>query len=357
VRPEFLGIDYFVNPEIEAAGEIISAIERGAVSDVEFFEKSSLQMRSLSVGSGSALAGRSIGDLRETLDTHFLIAVIVRDNEYLIPRGDTVIQESDRLYLIATEESFEKLFATIGKARRKLNRIVFVGGGSVRRLVVEHLLERPRGRAPLIEQFLRYFSPAGRRRINIIDNDYRRCRLLSDQFPEALVVNADISDEGFAGEEHFTDTDLLVAATENQERNIVNAVYAKTLGAKRTIVLVSKTSYVHVASSLGIDVAVSPVDSTVSSILRYIRRASVRTVHSIPGGKVEVVELSVDSGGRVAGRAIKELRLPGQSLILSVNREGRDIIPYGDFRFQAGDSMIVISPKDSVSRVEGILAR
>jgi trk system potassium uptake protein TrkA len=332
-------------------------VERGAVSDVEFFEKSNLQMRSLSVAAGSPLAGKSIGALRERLGVHFLVAVIVRDNEYLIPRGDTIVRNNDKLYLIATEDSFERIFATVGKARRKLNKTVFIGGGSVGRLVVEHLLHRPGGRRPLIEQFLRYFSPVSRRKVHVIDSDYRRCRRLSEQFPETLVLNADISEEGFAAEEHFADTDLVVATTENQERNIVNAVYAKTLGAKRTIALVNKTSYVHVASSLGIDVAVSPVDSMVSSILKYIRRGSVRTVHSIPGGKAEVVELSVEPGSRVAGRAIRELRLPRQSLILSVHRQDRDIIPYGDFRFRTGDYLIVITPKESVSRVEEVLSR
>jgi trk system potassium uptake protein TrkA len=223
--------------------------------------------------------------------------------------------------------------------------------------VVEHLLHRTGGRRPLVDQFLRYFRPVAGRKVHIIDGDYQRCRGLSEQFPEALVLNADISEEGFAEEEHFADTDLVVATTENQEQNIVNAVYARALGAKRTIALVNKTRYVHVASSLGIDVAVSPLDSIVSGILRYIRRGRVRTVHSIPGGRAEVVELSVEPGSRVAGRAINELKLPRQSLILSVHRDDRDVIPYGDFRFQAGDYLIVITPKETVSRVEEVLTR
>ena len=356
LRQPFLGIDFFVNPEIEASRAIVSAIERGAVSDVVFFERSGLQMRSITVTAASVFVDKSIEQLRELVGMNFLVAVILRENQYVIPRGDSVIQENDKLYLVAAEDSFDRIFSLAGKSRLKFNRIAIVGGSTVGKHVAETILHSA-AENPLLSRLLRRFTAVRKRKVTIIDRDYKRCRQLSDDLPEALVINADISDEQFSEEEQLSDADLVIATTDNQELNIVNAVYAKTLGARRTIALVNKTHYVHVASNLGIDVTVSPIESMVGSILQYMRRANIQGVHSISGGKVEVVELIVVATSRAAEQSIRDLKLPGEALILSVTRGDKEIIPRGDLTLHAGDSLILIAPKELVTKVEEIFTK
>ncbi len=352
IQKSFPGIDYFVNPEIEASQAIIRAVEHGAVSDVMFFEKSGLQMRSITISDSSVFNNTSIEEIKKTIQTNFLVAVILRDGFSIIPRGDSVVRETDRLYLIATEESFEKIFSQVGKSSMKPNKIVLIGGSRIGWYVAELFLHPQKRVFPVFAKLLHRFDRVTKRKINIIDSDYENCQMLADHFPEALVINADISDESFSEEGHLSDADLVIATTDNQELNIINAVYAKTLGAKRSIVLVNKSSYVNIASNLGIDVAISPVDSMVDSILKYIRNSNIRSVYSISGGKVEVIELSVTASSRMVGKKIKEIRLPRDSLILSVSRENADIIPDGDLALQSGDHLIVIARKESVSKLE-----
>ncbi len=352
IQKSFPGIDYFVNPEIEASRAIIRAVEHGAVSDVVFFEKSGLQMRSITVSDNSVFNNTSIEAIKKTIQTNFLVAVILRDGFSIIPRGDSVVRDNDRLYLIATEEGFEKIFFRFGKSSMKPNKIVLIGGSRIGWYVAEHFLHPQKKAFPIFAKLLHRFGRVTKRKINIIDSDYENCQMLADHFPEALVINADISDERFSEEGHLSDADLVIATTDNQELNIINAVYAKTLGAKRSIVLVNKSSYVNIASNLGIDVAISPVDSMVDSILKYIRNSNIRSVHSISGGKVEVTELSVTASNRMVGKKIKEIKLPRDSLILSVSRENADIIPDGDLSLQGGDHLIVITRKESVPKLE-----
>lgn len=356
LQQPFLGIDFIVNPEIEAARAITSTIERGAVSDIMFFQKTGLQMRTITVGSRSPFANRSIEQIKRSVEANFLVAVILRESHFLIPSGNVVVRENDKLYLIATEEDFDHLFARAGKGRMRLSRIVLVGGGAIGTYVAEHLLGEVRWGIPLFDRLRRYLGPGSTRKLTIIDGDYGRCKQLAERFPSALVLNADISDEEFSEQEQFSDADLVIATTGNQELNLVNAVYAKVLGAKRSVALVNKSSYLQVASSLGIDVPVSPVDSTVNSILRYIRKGNVGAVHSISGGKVEVMELSVERGSRIANRPISKIRLPEQTLIVSVTRDSENIIPSGDLSLQSGDDLIVIAKKDSVPKVEALFA-
>ena len=222
------------------------------------------------------------------------------------------------------------------------------------RYVAEHFLGRRRPGLSIFKKLLRPLGATGKHQVSIIDSHYHTCKYLADRYPGAMVINANISDEGFAEEQQLAEADVVVATTENQELNIVNAVYAKTLGARRSIALVKKSSYVQIATTLGIDVAISPIDSMVSSILQFIRAGNVRSVHSLSGGKVEVTELSVSAGSRVRDRPLKRLKLPPDTLILSVIRGEEDIIPDGEFRFASGDHVIVITGRESVPKIEAL---
>ncbi len=354
LQQSILGIDYSVNPEIETARAIIRAVEGGAVSDIVYFEKSSLQMRSITVNGSSLLRDKSIEEIKHTIQISFLVAVILRENEYIIPHGNSMVKENDKLYLIATAQNFEKIFSQIGKGRKELKKIVLIGGDRVSVYVAEYFLEKKKKDLSIFGRFLRYLKPSKKREINIIDSDYNNCKRLSDRFPKAMIFNSDISDEGFSEEEELAGADLVIAITSNQEFNIVNAVYAKSVGAGRTMVLVNKSNYVHIASSLGIDVAVSKIESMVNSILKYIRKSNIRSVYSISGGKVEVLELAVEKASRTIGKKIMELKLPRQTLVISVTRGDNHIIPDGDLTLENGDYIIVIARKESVARIEEI---
>jgi trk system potassium uptake protein TrkA len=356
LRKPFFGIDYIVNPDTEVANAIITAIERGAVSDIMFFEKSGLQMRSITVTPDSPFKNRKIGEIRKTMHIDFLVAVIFRYSSYLIPSGDILLLENDKLYLIATETNFEKMFAQIGKKRERLNKIVIVGGSTIGQHVAEHFLERHRSQSSFLRRLLTRSRNINKRRINIIESDYETCKILARRFPESLILNADISDEKFSEEAHFSDADLVVATTENQELNIVNAVYAKTLGPKRAIALVNKLNYVHVASSLGVDVAVSPVGSMVNAIQKYISGENIRSVHNISGADIDVIELSVEMSSGIVGKKIRDIKLPPDSLILSLTRNGVDMVPDGEITIQRADYLIIITRKGSVQKLDKIFA-
>jgi trk system potassium uptake protein len=349
------GVDFMVNPDLEVARAITGAIERGVISDVMVFEHSSLQMRNLIVTARSPFAGRTLREIRQGIEAEFLVAVILRDNGYIIPKGDLHIEQGDKIYLLASEESFKRIFNRIGKSPAPLKRIALAGGTQLAEKIISEFYERRSNRLGLFARFLGPFSLAGdRRKIIVVEENEAICRRLSEDYPDALVINADISDERFTEEEHVLEADLFISTDQNQEKNIVSAVYAKTLGARRTIALVNKSSYVHVATDLGIDVAISPTDTMVNTILNYLSQKNVKSVHSISGGLIEVLEVTVESDCKADGRTIQELKLPRESLILSITREGHNIIPTGQQRILRGDDLILITKKETVDRLQGI---
>jgi trk system potassium uptake protein TrkA len=348
-----LGIDYIANPEFEAARVIIRTVEGGAVSDIMLFEQGSFQMRSFVVGEDSVFRDRTLEQIRADLQIPFLVALIDRDNASLIPTGNTVIRENDHLYLVASEENLEKVFARTGRPPLRANRILIVGGGRIGRYVGRSLL-RETGRTSLFARFTRSLAPAGTRSVTFVERSYEQCQRLSEEFPEALVIHGDVSDEGVLEETQPADYDLIITATGHQELNLITGAYAKTLGIKRAVALVSKDSYARIASHLGIDVPVSMKNSLANTILRVIRRGNVRSVHSLSGGKVELIELSVEETSPVVGQRIRDIRMPAHSLVVFVTRGGESIIPGGDLEIHSGDHVILVAQRESVKKAEDL---
>lgn len=332
----FLGIDLIVNSEVETARQIANTIALGADSDVLFFENTDLQMRNIVVDRGSYFANKTIKDIRKAITEPFLIAGILRGNDFVIPSGDTAVREGDNVYLLATQKDFTKIFIQVGKKQEKIDRIVIVGGGRVGALACEYLIRTGR-------------------RITVVEADYERCKYLSDRFPDALVLNADISDESVFQEEEIGKHDLIVCVTDNQELNMLMSLYAKSMGIKRSIALVTNSSYLAVASKLDIDVTINPKISTVDAIMKFIRRGNIKSLHSTFHGKAEVIEFMVDSENPLAGKRIKDMEFPENSIILSVVRNNESMLPHGNLTIEPNDLVLIIAEKTSIPEIENFI--
>ncbi|MEW6527345.1 MAG: Trk system potassium transporter TrkA [Spirochaetota bacterium] len=329
----FLGIDLIVNSEVETARQIANTIALGADSDVMFFENTDLQMRNIVITRGSYFANKTVKEIRKGISEPFLISGIMRNNDFLIPTGDTLVCEGDNIYLLATQKNFTRIFIQVGKKQEKIDRIVIIGGGRVGSLACQYLIRTGR-------------------KITVVETDYERCKFLADKFPDALILNADISDESVFHEEEIAKHDLIVTVTDNQELNMLISLYAKSMGIKRSIALVTNSSYLAIASRLDIDVTVNPKLSTVDAIMKFIRRGNIKSLHSIFHGRAEVIEFSVDEKNPLVGKPLKDMQFPENSIILSVVRNNKNILPHGNIVIEPNDLVIIIAEKTSIPELE-----
>ncbi len=171
----FPGIDYMVNSEIETARLIANTVALGADSDVILFENSDFHMRNIVIDRHSYFKNRSIKDIRKHLVDKFIIPGILRKGSFIIPTGDTVISESDNVYILGSVKTMTNIFAEAGKKSEKIDRILIAGGGNIGTLVCRYLMRTGR-------------------KITLMETDYDRCKKLSERFPDALSINTDISD-------------------------------------------------------------------------------------------------------------------------------------------------------------------
>ena len=332
-----LGIDYVVNPEIEAARAIMNIVAYGATGEVLVFDDTDIQLRSIFVDESSIFRDKTLREARLAMRHNFIIAGISRDEEIVIPYGDTRMVSGDRVYIVASRQNMERIFARTGLKRQELHNVVVVGGGKIGCYVTEFLLGSGRS-------------------VKIVEKNYQHCKYLAERFPEALVINEDISDDKLFEDEQLNTSDLLVTTTQDEALNMLTALYAKSLGIKRVVPVVNKSSYINIADKLKIDAIVSPKTSSVSAILKYVRRGNIKRVYSIFDGKAEAIEFAINSSSHIAGRMVKEMQLPNGTLVVAVNRTrngvSKNFVPNGEFVIEAGDNVVTFAKAEQVDALE-----
>ncbi|MDR0569417.1 MAG: NAD-binding protein [Spirochaetaceae bacterium] len=344
-----LGIDHFVHPDVEAARWALNAVEHGAVGEVLEFPGTPYGLVSIDVAEKSAFDRMKLTDFRSAAPADSLVTLVDRNGKSILPGGGTVLAGHDRVHILAKETELPAVFELAGQSPQRLKNIGIVGGGRVGTLIAEGLLNRQteeteeKGWKGWKNSFFKRFIPKSMRTLTIIEQDYALCKELSARFPSALVLNEDISDERFTGEERIFGLDLIVTATGHQELNIITAAYLKSKGVRRAIALVSGAGYGPIARQLGVDVVIPTKSVIVDSILSHLMGSGVKGVHRIGDGSVGILEIEIGPSDPLLDKPITAFRLTAGGLIMLVNREGTAFIPKGDYVFRKGDHCILIA--------------
>jgi trk system potassium uptake protein TrkA len=350
-----LGIDHFVHPDEEASRAVLSSLSHGAIGNILAFEGTPFELGSIDVAPQSDFDGFCLQDYRNLVNAESLITLVERKGESLLPRGSTVLTRGDRIHILAKEDDMEGIFRHAGGVEKPLRRIGIVGGGRLGTLIAEGLLgkgpEAPRKRGSFFS-FFRAFVPKSTRRVVIIEQDYRVCKDLAARFPEALILNENISDESFVAEERIGSLDLIITATANQELNMIAAIYLKSRGVSRAIAMVSGPGYEAIARQLGVDVVIPMKSVVVDSIISHLMGGGIRGVHRLGDGTVGIIEIEIGKESPAAETPITGLKLAAGGLVMLVNREGASFIPRGDYVFRAGDRIVLAAKNGSEGEIE-----
>jgi trk system potassium uptake protein len=366
-QPAILGIDCFVHPDVEAARAILRAISHGALGNILSFAGTSYELGSINVAEGSVFDGLCIKDYRSVIKEDSLVTLLERESgssrECILPEGSAVLRKGDRIHILASEEKMEQIFQLAGSNEKPLHKIGIVGGGRICSIIAEGILKNNDGGIDTqasgheeekhnLFSIFRSFIPKSSRRVVIVEQDYNVCKDMSARFPEALVLNEDISDESFVAEERLGDLDLIISTTTNQELNIISAIFLKYRGVRRAIAMVSGSSHESIARQLGVDVVISMESVVVNSILSNLMGKGMKEVHRLGDGTLEILETEIGEGSPAVEKSIVEFKLPDGGLIMLVNRGDASFIPRGDYVFKTGDKVIFIAKNAKEAELE-----
>ncbi|HYE67548.1 MAG TPA: NAD-binding protein, partial [Anaerovoracaceae bacterium] len=178
--------------------------------------------------------------------------------------------------------------------------------------------------------------------VKLIERDKARCQYLSNHLDDVLVLNGDATDMTLLQEENIDDMDAVVTATGFDEENLLLALMAKQHGIEDVIAKVSRESYATLIESMGIDMALNPLDMTASNILRFIQGSKRVLSSQLIQGQAEMIEIIADDHMRLTNHPIENIGLPEGVIIAAIHRGNDVIIPNEDTEILKNDKVIII---------------
>jgi trk system potassium uptake protein TrkA len=334
---EALPIDVLISPEQLVTDYIQRLIENPGALQVLDFADGRVQLVAVRAYYGGPLVGHELRELKQHMPgIDARVASIFREGQQITPEGDTIIEADDEVFFIAARKHIRAVMGELRNKDKPVKRVILAGGGNIGLRL-----------ASAIE---------GRSQVKIIERNEERARSLSEKLGKSIVLLGDAADEELLLEENIENTDVFCALTNDEEANILSAMLAKRLGARKVMSLINRASYVNLVQSGTIDVAISPQQATIGSLLTHVRRGDVVMVHSLRRGAAEAIEAVAHgdrSSSRVVGRSIDEIKLPRGTTIGAIVRGEEVIIAHHDTQINTDDHVILfLSDKKCIQEVE-----
>jgi len=323
--PENFAVDLVICPEQILTDYIFKLVQFPEALQVLEFAHGKVSLVAVKAFQGGPLVGHQLSDLKQHIPSvDARVAAIFRGDRPIVPEGDTVIEAGDEVFCMSATHEIRQVMRELRRMDKPVRRVMIAGGGNIG-LRLARALER---------DYL----------VKIVEHNKRRCEILSGELNNALVLQGDATDESLLESENIEEMDVFVAVTNDDENNIMSCLLAKRFGARRVVSLINRRSYVDLLQAGQIDIAISPAQTTIGSLLAHVRRGDVTQVHSLRRGAAEALEAVVHgdaSSCKLVGRRIEQIDLPKGSTIAALVRGEQVIVGHHDTEVKADDHLII----------------
>tara|TARA_B100001093_G_scaffold430494_1_gene426216 strand:- start:4617 stop:5990 length:1374 start_codon:yes stop_codon:yes gene_type:complete len=334
-------IDVIISPEIEVAKSLFRRLEAPGALDNVPFAKNKVKMLEISIEKNCPIKNTPLKKLTE-IHPNFKANILgaVRKDKFLFLKKEDKMLEGDNVYLIISSDQLNQILKAFGHEEKIAKKILIIGGGNIG-LNLAKLLET-------------HFENA---RVKIIEKNKQRAEEIAAELSTSIVVNGDALDEEILKEANLSETETVLALTNDDENNIMACVLAEKTGLKkRTIAIVNKSNYSLLQDSLNIDDLVDPRMTTVSRIMEHVHKGTIETVYSLLDGEYEFIEAKILEKSELVNKKIKDSNLPEQTRIGAIVRKDKVIIPRSDFIFEKDDLVVFLAKREHLKEIESIFA-
>ena len=288
--PEMLNsemkIDLILNPERITAAEIDHILMTPSALNVDDFAEGKVRMFEAKLKENSPYANIPLKNLK--IPNDILVAMLFRKHKMIIPRGNDILLPGDNVYFVGKQEAILQFEKNFTNTYEKLEKALIIGAGRTGRFL-----------APMLEkQGLM---------VKVIEKNKERCQMLAAQLEKGLVLCGDGTDIDLLTEEGVAEADVVVCITEDDKLNLLLALLAKHLGAKKTIVRVARNEYIELMEKVGVDVVLSSRLLSAGEVLRFVRKGGIVSVSLLEGAQAEALEIIVAAGSEVEGKALRNI--------------------------------------------------
>ena len=339
-----IGMDMVINPDLAAAEEIARILSFPAAISVEPFAGGRIDMIGFQMNPDDTILGRTLSDFHRERVAEVLICAAQRGDEFLIPNGAFVPQADDRLYMVGSKTELHKMLKHMGRSLQRVKDVSILGGSR-------------------ISMYLSWELARAGTRVHIVEQDHDKCLRLSQELPDAMIIEGDGTDNDMIRSENLFGTDGFVALTGRDEENLLMALAARRAGVKKVLAKMTRPNYMDLVQETGLGSIISPKDIIANQITRYVRALAnsqgmaVESLYKLLGGKVEALEFTAKNDGYgILHTPLMKLPLRHGVLLAAIVREGRIIIPGGLTTIEPGDHVLVVTNVMGLTDLKHILA-
>ena len=335
-----LPIDVIISPEMEIARAMARRLELPGALDAIPFADDKVRLIAVHCQPSTPILDTPLRQLTRLFpDLHLTVVAITRGERLFVPEPDDQILVDDEVHFVIETSQIQRGLTAFGYDEPASERIVIAGGGNIGLYLAGELEER----LPKAE-------------LRLIEFDAARAEMVADTLERTVVLQGDATDREIQLEAGIADADAIVTVTNEDEVNVMAALLGKRLGCRRAMALINNATYASLIRSVGIDVAVNPRDTTVSSILQHVRRGRIKAVHTLRDGEAEIYEAEALETSPLVGKSLRDVRLPSGMIIGVIVRDEKVVLPRGDTVVRPKDRVVLVARADMVKKVEQLFA-
>ena len=325
-----LGISMIVNPEKDTASEIFNLINLPSIGQVEHFGDGRALLVEIVAEKGCSLVGQTLISIGRSLSTRVLICAVQRNHEVIIPTGNFLIREGDRIHLTADAKSLRDFIAEINLVDTPLKRIMIAGGSKIGYYLADELSRK-------------------KYKVKLIEANRENAEELAESLPKVTVIHGNGTHHDLLLEEGIEAMDAFVALTNTDEENMVISMFAGKMKVRKTITQIKGDDLYGMLDELGINNIVSPKNIVADRIISYIRAmankrgSNVLTLYRLVNNQVEALEFLAKKKDKVYGKPLRDLKIKRDCLVACIIRNNEVIIPGGNDHIEMGDNVIVVT--------------
>lgn len=336
-KHEATPIDVLISPEALVMEHVARLIKHPGASQVLDFADGRIQMVAVEAYYGGPLVGQELKELAEHMPgIKARVAAIFRNDEAVLPTGNTVIEANDVVFYVAAPKHIRAITSELRRVDKPYKRIMIAGGGNIGMRLAQTL--------------------ESKYQVKVLERDSARCRYLAEHLHNSIVLQADAADEAVLKEENIDTIDVFVALTNDDEANILSAMVAKRMGARKVMSLINRPSYVQLVERDIVDIAISPQQISIGALLTHVRRGDMVAVHSLRKGAAEAIEIIAHGAAdtsAVIGKRIDEIQWPPGTRAAALARGDEAIMAQHNTVIEAEDHLILlVTDKNQISEVE-----